>query len=95
MKDLLRKEHYCNKIHTLLMKNSAYAPSIDNPSKYTTPTTIFTRRFWSSLSMFFKKSQPPINKAVHAIILIIIMITTVLMIMIIKAVIKKDQRLYF
>ena len=24
MKDLLRKEHYCNKIHALLMKNSAY-----------------------------------------------------------------------
>ena len=24
MKDLLSKEHYCYKIHTLLMKNSAY-----------------------------------------------------------------------
>ena len=26
MKNLLRKEHYCFKIHTLVMKNSAYLP---------------------------------------------------------------------
>ena len=31
MKDLLSKEHYCLKIHTLLMKSSAPPPSIDNP----------------------------------------------------------------
>ena len=31
MKDLLSKDHYCYKIHTLLMKPSAYKPpSIDN-----------------------------------------------------------------
>ena len=31
MKDLLSKEHYCYKIHTVLMKSIAYPPSIDNP----------------------------------------------------------------
>ena len=31
MKDLLSKEHYYYKIHTLLMKIIAYPRSIDNP----------------------------------------------------------------
>ena len=31
MKKLLSKEHYCYKIHALLMKSSAYPLSIDNP----------------------------------------------------------------
>ena len=31
MNDLLSKEHYCYKIHTLLTKSTAYPPSIDNP----------------------------------------------------------------
>ena len=30
MKGLPSKEHYCYKIHTLLMKSSAYVPSIAN-----------------------------------------------------------------
>ena len=30
MKDLQSKEHYCYKIHTLLMKSSAYLLSIDS-----------------------------------------------------------------
>ena len=30
MKDVLSKEHYCYKIHTSLMEDSA-RPSIDNP----------------------------------------------------------------
>ena len=32
MKDFLNKEHYCYKMHTLLMKSSAFLPSfIGNP----------------------------------------------------------------
>ena len=31
MKDLLSKEHFYHKIHTLLIKSSAYPPFIDNP----------------------------------------------------------------
>ena len=30
MKNLLSKEQYCYKIHTLLMKSSAYPPSVEN-----------------------------------------------------------------
>ena len=37
MEDLLSKEHYCYKIHALLMKSSAYPTSIDNPPIWTTP----------------------------------------------------------
>ena len=39
MKDLPSKEKYCNKIHTLLVKNSAYPPLffIDNPPIWITP----------------------------------------------------------
>ena len=32
MKDLLSKEHYCHKVHTLLMKSSAYPPCLPPPS---------------------------------------------------------------
>ena len=32
MKNLLSKEQYCYKIHALLMKSSAYPPSVDNGS---------------------------------------------------------------
>ena len=31
MKEVLSKEHYCYKIHTLVMKNSAYPRFINNP----------------------------------------------------------------
>ena len=68
MKDLMSKEHYCYKIHTLLMKSSAYPPYyrqlsyIENPAH---PLPIFTMKFWSPSSMIFQKSQPPINKAVE------------------------------
>ena len=32
MKNLLSKGYYCSKIHTLLIKGSAYPLSIDNPT---------------------------------------------------------------
>ena len=31
MKDFLSKEYHCYKIHTLLMKSTAYPSSIENP----------------------------------------------------------------
>ena len=34
MKDLLIKEHYCYKIHTLLMKSSAYFLFCRQPTQY-------------------------------------------------------------
>ena len=44
MEDLLSKEHYCYKIHTLLMESSAYPlPSIDDPAILTT-LPIFTTK---------------------------------------------------
>ena len=66
MEDLLSKEHYCYKIHTLLMKSSAYtrpfyrhAPAIStNPPHFYKKTLILP-------SMIFQKSQPSINKGVH------------------------------
>ena len=60
MKDLLSKDHYCYKIHTLLMKSSAYSPSIDNPL-YGLPTRIY-KKILTPASMIFQKSQPPINQ---------------------------------
>ena len=49
MKDFLRKELYCYKIHNLLIKSSAYPP----PSFYRHP-------LW--FTMIFKKHQPSINR---------------------------------
>ena len=37
MKNLLSKEHNCYKIHTLLMKSSAYPLSMDNPPIWANP----------------------------------------------------------
>ena len=38
MKELLSKEHHCYKIHTLLMKSSAYLPPFyRQPAIWTTP----------------------------------------------------------
>ena len=53
MKNLVSKEHYCFKIHALLMKSSAYLPFIDNPL-YGLPLVFTTKS-----SMVFQKSQTP------------------------------------
>ena len=38
MKDLLSKEHYCHKSHTLCYKSGAYPPLLKaNPLVWTTP----------------------------------------------------------
>ena len=42
MKDLLSEEHYCHKIHTLLMESNDNPLSIDKSLIWTTP--IFTRK---------------------------------------------------
>ena len=60
MKDLQSIEHYCYKIHTLLMKGSVH-PS---PLYRQHPITIFTRKSWlTPPSIIFQKFQPHINKA--------------------------------
>ena len=59
MKDLLIKEHYCYKIHTLLMKSKAY-PSFYRQLPpppymgYNSPT--FTKKNLNTPSMIFQKS---------------------------------------
>ena len=64
MKDLLSKEHYCYKIHTLLMKSSAYPPpippSMGTPSIWTTPS-IF-KYLDPPLLWFFRNFNPTLYK---------------------------------
>ena len=52
MKDLLSKEHCCYKIDTLLTKNSAYLPSMDNPPILIAPPS-FLQENLDPPSMFF------------------------------------------
>ena len=62
MKDLLSKEHYCYKIHTFLIKNSAYPPFYRQPSYIEYPTPIFQGNLDSLLLWFLKNLNSPINK---------------------------------
>ena len=57
MKDLLSKEHYCHKIHTLLMKSIAYpSPCTDPPP---TPAPPFLQENLDlPPSMIFKNPKP-------------------------------------
>ena len=63
MKDLLSKGHYCYKIHTLLMKSSAYLFSSDNPLPLPCmdypylPQLHFYEKTLKPLSMIFQKPQ--------------------------------------
>ena len=64
MKDLLSKEHYFPKIHTLLMEKSHYRlppPSIENPALYGLHP-IFTKKILTPLLWFFKNLNFPLNK---------------------------------
>ena len=56
MKDLLSKEHYCYKIHTLLLKSSAYPLS----PIWTIP--ILKENLEPHLSMIFQNLKPHKNK---------------------------------
>ena len=57
MKDFLSKEHYCYRIHTLSMKNSAHPPpSIDNP-RYGLPPPPFLEENLDP--PFYDFSKPP------------------------------------
>ena len=60
MKDLLSKEHYCYKFQTLLVKSSAYAPSIEIPPYMDSPS--FLQENLIPPPIIFQKSQPHINK---------------------------------
>ena len=55
MKDFPSKEHYCYKIHVLLMKSSAYHVSVDTLTYIGYPH--FYRKILISPSMIFLKSQ--------------------------------------
>ena len=61
MKDLLNKEHYCYKIHTLLTKSGVYSPpSVENPSPslYGLPPTILPGNCDPPFYDFSKISNP-------------------------------------
>ena len=66
MKDLLIKEHYCYKIHTLLMKSKAY-PSfyrqLPPPSPlYGLQLSHFYKKNLNTPSMIFQKSPETVLK---------------------------------
>ena len=54
MKDLLSKENYCYKCHTLLMNSSAYSSPFLLPSPPPLPAPIFTKKSRASLSINFR-----------------------------------------
>ena len=58
MKDLLSKEHYSYKIHTLLMKSSAYPP-LTPLYGLPPPSPISTGKFWSPFYHFSKIPNHP------------------------------------
>ena len=68
MKDLLSKEHYCYKIHTLLMKSSAYpSPSIDtSPPIWATPLPFLQENCDPPFYDFSDIPTPLITKGVHS-----------------------------
>ena len=74
MKALLSKEHYCYKIHTLLMKSSAYPPLIGNPPPPIW-TTIegggFTLWIPTVMSLSFITYQVTISQAMFGILRIL------------------------
>ena len=66
MKDLPSKEHYCNKIHIILIKCSAYPPPppppiYRQPPQYGLPPTILLEKLDYPCD-FSKILTPPINK---------------------------------
>ena len=62
MKDLLSKDHYSYKIHTLLIKAIAYSPRLKSNPQYGVPP-IFTEKIFSPPSIILLKfSNSPINK---------------------------------
>ena len=54
MKDLLSKEHYCYKIHTLLMKISAYPFPIDKPPLWATALPLLQKNLDTPAIIFQK-----------------------------------------
>ena len=70
MEDWLSKEHYCYKIHTLLVKTSAYLFFYRQPPPYPQPTPIwlyrlhpiFKRKSWFPLKNCLENPNSPISK---------------------------------
>ena len=61
MKYLMSKEHYCYKIHALLMK-SVFPPSVDNLPNMNYPHLNFYKKIMIPLLYFFNNLNPTINK---------------------------------
>ena len=59
MKDLLSKEHYCYKIHTILMKSSAYLLFYRQPYPPIWARSSFLQENFNRPPMIFQKSQQP------------------------------------
>lgn len=57
MKDLLSKEHYCSKIHTLLIKSKIYFPFYALPPLYRLLPFLPENLYPLPPSMIFHKSQ--------------------------------------
>ena len=69
MKDLVSKEHYSYKIHTLLMESSAYPSSIDNSPCMDYPP-LLQENLGTPLPWFLKNPSLPKNKGgVHTMAL--------------------------
>ena len=60
MKDLMSKDHYCYKIHTLLMNSSASPPFYRQPHLYGLSPCFYKKIF--ALFYDFSKVPPSINK---------------------------------
>ena len=60
MKDLLSKEHYCYKTHTLMRSIAYPVPSIDKPPSPYLDYPSFLQENLDPPSMIFKKFQPPL-----------------------------------
>ena len=60
MKDFLSNENYCYKIHTLLMKSSAYSLSFYRQPPYMEYHALHLyKEIFIPPSMIFQKSHPP------------------------------------
>ena len=68
MKDLLSKEHYYYKIHTVLMKSSSYLLFYGQPPCMGYTPSFLQENLDPPPSLIFEKSQPPINKGVHTLL---------------------------
>ena len=62
--NILNERHaeYCYKIHTSLMKSSAYSPPFYRQTPYMDHTLFYKKTLTLLPNMIFQKAQPPISK---------------------------------